>query len=319
MGWKEDARAAKAARDAMERGERTPTDSAPVSARKPTRRPEPDPYDDDAPPVIDDAAEGARDWLGAAGRERPASGGTPTAYAPARETTRVTRPMPPEPRVTHEPTRLPVPVVEPTETAEERERQRNDRAWVNPNAGGYLTGYVADSPTVMGEGNFRRGLGRWFYSFFTGIPYTRQTTGTRFTLRKDDVDSWTRNVIIYGEVYGGFLTRDSRVRVAGRLDPRNGDLIAQDVQIENGPYVSRVDIQRAMSAASVRLVTLAIILLIALIAGPVAMLIAGAATDASNFARNAYAYLRVNLPLLIFYLIIILYILHRIRRWFRRF
>ena len=276
----------------------------------------PDPVDDRKPDPVGDRPRG-----GKSGGDRRPTGGDPGArvdpyvdpYRGYTDPKGPTRPAWPD-----RPAAAFDPAPEPEPTREEIEDARNRDAWTNPDGRSFMGGFLATDPVPLDEYQVRPGLSRWMYSLFHGVPFSRYPTGIRFVMRMDLSSDWERNVILYGNVFGGFLHKDSRVRVRGRLDVESGDLIADEVIHVTEPTDNMVAAQGLMSAGSVRLLTLLIVLALLSVIYGVVLLATGAASALTAIWVGLVAYLQVHWMSALLLVVAIGWLLRRTRRFRRR-
>ena len=206
--------------------------------------------------------------------------------------------------------------VGPVADAEEMEEARNRTAWMNPDNGDYLAGYAATDPKVMDERQIRSGIRRWMHSFISGVPFSRYRSGTRFLLRKDELEPWEINVIIYGDLVGGYVNRGARLKVRGRRDNSSGDLIAEEIITDAGPLSGSVATRGLMSAGIVRLLTLFIAVALVFVLYGAVLLLFGAANAVAAFFRMLIQFIKLNWLWMVLLIVGFNWIRRRMRRWF---
>ena len=220
----------------------------------------------------------------------------------------------------------PAPAPDPEKEVRRQEAERNYDNWRNPQPDVYLNGSVTTEPRELEEYNFRRGLGRWFYSFIHGVPFPIHRHGRYFTLRSDDIERMERTVIVYGNIVGGYIHKDSKVRVRGRIDSRSGSLIAEEILTDTESMV----INGCLSANVVRLLTFAALSAATVLSYFIVIFATGAftagraffqsaVTDVPEAANRAINDLDIDWAKIFIVIAIALFLFFRIRGRLRRF
>lgn len=152
------------------------------------------------------------------------------------------------------------------------EARRQMDGWEKPSSGTWLEGYVASDVHRLETYEVRSGLRRWFYSLWNWVPFPTSRSGFRFLLRSDDINRWERNVLVYGDIYGGSIHRGSNLRLRGRLDARTGDIIARDIRNQDAVSGGRMIVGGVLRPWAVALLSLlALALMLFIIAAIVAL------------------------------------------------
>lgn len=154
------------------------------------------------------------------------------------------------------------------------------------------TGIIKNISTDTVKKSF---LGKWFRSFFSGIPFSIDDDVTSFQVFPDYSGSTVNasgnacdQVIVYGKVTAGTVSENNNVEVYGKRDSGN-NIIAKTIRnMASGTIVAP---SRVIPSVAVRIITLAIAGLIVCgifaISGAFGSGAGAGAGDASSFGRYA--------------------------------
>ena len=169
-----------------------------------------------------------------------------------------------------------------------------------------IKGYVYDCQDLREE-EVPRWLPRWMNSLFLGVPFAPARRGTRFVLKPDQYsDEGAQQVVLYGNITGGWVSNGSFVEVVGRRRG-GGSLQASSIDLLNTDPPTHLVIEGQIPALVVWLITL---------------LTLSAAGFLGYFLFNIGSallfFIQYNLETLIFYLILIVAGIIWLRRTFGR-
>lgn len=134
-------------------------------------------------------------------------------------------------------------------------------------------------------------IGRWFKSLFIGIPFTSSDEIIEFQV----FTNWSGNnlsggysadkVIVYGNIETGKPLQDNSVRVYGKRD-KNRSIIAEEIENTTDGTISVFN-PRPISAKTVRIITIGILMVIFAIFNALASGLGNGVTDGIGaFLRN---------------------------------